>query len=75
MNSLSRSADRITARCIALATKKPGGSKLASIKVARTLWKHTRIDEGRIEPEPMAQDASADRPANTDATHDSPPPA
>src|SRR5262249_7460888 len=33
------------------------------IKVARKLWKHTRIDEGRIEPEPTAQRASADRPA------------
>jgi hypothetical protein len=44
------------------------------IKVARKLWKHTRIDEGRIEPESTAQGASADRPANTDATHNSPPP-
>jgi hypothetical protein len=37
------------------------------IKVARKLWKHTRIDEGRIEPEPTAQRASADQPAKTDA--------
>jgi hypothetical protein len=37
------------------------------IKVARKLWKHTRIDEGRIEPEPTAQRASADRPVKTDA--------
>jgi hypothetical protein len=37
------------------------------IKVARKLWKHTRIDEGRIEPEPTAQGAPADRPAKTDA--------
>jgi ERF superfamily len=37
------------------------------IKVARRLWKHTRIDEGRIEPEPTAQGASADRPAESDA--------
>jgi hypothetical protein len=37
------------------------------IKVARKLWKSTRIDEGRIEPEPTAQGASADRPAKTDA--------
>jgi hypothetical protein len=37
------------------------------IKVARKLWKHTRIDEGRIEPEPTAQRASADRPAKTGA--------
>jgi ERF superfamily protein len=37
------------------------------IKVARKLWKHTRIDEGRIEPEPTAPRASADRPAKTDA--------
>jgi ERF superfamily len=43
------------------------------LKVALRLWKHTRIDEG--EPEPTAQDASADRPANTDATQNSPPPA
>jgi hypothetical protein len=31
-------------------------------KVARKLWKSTRIDEGRIEPEPMAQGATADHP-------------
>jgi hypothetical protein len=37
------------------------------IKVARKLWKHTRIDEGRIEPEPTAQGATADRPAKSDA--------
>jgi ERF superfamily protein len=37
------------------------------IKVARKLWKHTRIDEGRIEPEPTAQGATADRPAESDA--------
>src|SRR6266480_1978158 len=37
------------------------------IKVARKLWKHTRIDEGRIEPEPTAQAAAADRPPKTDA--------
>ena len=37
------------------------------IKVARKLWKRTRIDEGRIEPEPTAQDASADRPAESAA--------
>jgi hypothetical protein len=36
------------------------------IKVARKLWKHTRIDEGRIEPEPTAQRASDDRPAKSD---------
>jgi hypothetical protein len=36
------------------------------IKVARKLWKHTRIDEGRIEPEPTAQGATADRPAKSD---------
>jgi ERF superfamily len=36
-------------------------------KVARKLWKHTRIDEGRIEPEPTAQGATADRPAESDA--------
>src|SRR5262249_54463946 len=36
-------------------------------KVARKLWKRTRIDEGRIEPEPTAQDVPADRPAKTDA--------
>jgi hypothetical protein len=32
------------------------------INVARKLWKHTRIDEGRIEPELTAQHARADRP-------------
>src|SRR5262245_14489981 len=37
------------------------------IKVARKLWKSTRIDEGRIEPEPTEQDATADRPAESDA--------
>jgi ERF superfamily./Protein of unknown function (DUF968). len=37
------------------------------IKIARKLWKHTRIDEGRIEPEPTAQGATADRPAESDA--------
>jgi hypothetical protein len=37
------------------------------IKVARKLWDHTRIDEGRIEPEPTAQRATADRPAKSDA--------
>jgi hypothetical protein len=37
------------------------------IKVARKLWRHTRIHEGRIEPEPTAQDATAERPAKTDA--------
>jgi ERF superfamily len=34
------------------------------IKVARKLWKSTRIDEGRIEPGPTAQGATADRSAN-----------
>ena len=37
------------------------------INVARKLWKHTRIDEGRVEPDPTAQRASGDRPAQTDA--------
>jgi hypothetical protein len=37
------------------------------IKVARKLWKHTRIDEGRIEPELTAQAVSADRPEKTGA--------
>jgi ERF superfamily protein len=37
------------------------------IKVARKLWKSTRIDEGRIESEPTAQGATADRPAKSDA--------
>src|SRR5947207_15916161 len=36
------------------------------IKVARKLWKSTRIDEGRIEPEPTAQHDRADRPAKSD---------
>ena len=34
------------------------------ITVARKLWKHTRIDEGRIESEPTPQPTSADRPAD-----------
>jgi ERF superfamily len=34
------------------------------IKVARKLWKHTRIDEGRIEPEPTGQGVTADRPTD-----------
>jgi hypothetical protein len=33
------------------------------IKVARKLWKETRIDEGRIDPDPTAQAAAADRAA------------
>jgi hypothetical protein len=37
------------------------------IKVARKLWKHTRIDEGRIEPEPTAQGTTGDRPVKSDA--------
>jgi hypothetical protein len=37
------------------------------IKIARELWKHTRINEGRIAPEPTAQSANANRPAKTDA--------
>jgi hypothetical protein len=37
------------------------------IKVARKLWKSTRINEGRIEPESPAQGAPADRPAKSDA--------
>jgi len=36
------------------------------IKVARKLWKHTCLDEGRIEPEATAQGATADRPAKFD---------
>ena len=41
-------------------------ARIEPIKAARKLWKHTRIDEGRIEPEPTAQGASADRPAKSD---------
>jgi hypothetical protein len=44
--------------------------KLAGIdpvNVARKLWKRTRVDEGRIEFEPMAQADACDRTANTDA--------
>jgi ERF superfamily len=37
------------------------------IKIARKLWKHTRINEGRIAPEPTAQGANANQPAKTDA--------
>jgi hypothetical protein len=36
------------------------------IKVARKLWKRTRIDEGRIKTEPTAQGATTDRPAKSD---------
>jgi len=36
------------------------------IKVARKLWKHTCIDEGRIKTESTAQRATADRPAKSD---------
>jgi hypothetical protein len=38
-----------------------------AITVARKLWKHTRIDEGRIEPELTPQGATANRPAKSDA--------
>ena len=31
------------------------------IKVARKLWKETRIDDGRMEPDPMPQAPAADR--------------
>jgi hypothetical protein len=31
------------------------------IKVARKLWKETRIDDGRMEPDPMPQTPAADR--------------
>ena len=31
------------------------------IKIARKLWKDTRIDEGRIEPEGTSQAAAADQ--------------
>jgi hypothetical protein len=39
------------------------------VKVAGKLWKHTRIDEGRIEPEPTAHGATSDQASatNTDA--------
>jgi hypothetical protein len=36
------------------------------IKAARKLWKHTRRDEGRIEPEPTGQRAASDRTAKSD---------
>jgi len=36
------------------------------IKVARKLWKHSRIDEGRIDREPMAEEAAPDRASATD---------
>jgi hypothetical protein len=42
-------------------------SGIDPIKIARKLWKHTRIDEGRIEPELTAQAVSADQPAKTGA--------
>jgi hypothetical protein len=36
-------------------------------QVARKLWKHTRIDEGQIAPDPTAQAATADRSSKPDA--------
>jgi ERF superfamily len=36
------------------------------VKVARKLWKQTRVDEGRMEPEPTAQRATVDRPAKSE---------
>jgi ERF superfamily len=36
------------------------------INVARKLWKHTRMDEGRIAPEPTAQAAASDRTSESD---------
>jgi ERF superfamily len=36
------------------------------IQVARKLWKHTRIDEGRIEPERTPQAAASDRHSTPD---------
>jgi hypothetical protein len=32
------------------------------LKVARKLWKHTRVNEGRIPPNQLARDALSDRP-------------
>jgi hypothetical protein len=32
------------------------------VKIARKLWKHTRVNEGRIRPDRMAQGADPDRP-------------
>jgi len=37
------------------------------INIALKLWKHTRLDEGRIESRPTAQRARTDRPAKTEA--------
>jgi hypothetical protein len=37
------------------------------VNVARKLWKRTRVDEGRIEPEPSTQAAACDQTANADA--------
>jgi hypothetical protein len=36
------------------------------VNVARNLWKRTRVDEGRIEPELTAEGAACDRTAKTD---------
>jgi hypothetical protein len=33
------------------------------VKVARKLWKHTRMNEGLLRPDEKAQDADVDRPA------------
>jgi hypothetical protein len=35
------------------------------VKVARKLWKHTRVNEGRIRPDRMAQGAHSDRALKT----------
>jgi hypothetical protein len=40
------------------------------VNVARKLWKHTRMDEGRIAPEPTAQAAASDRTSESDDDDD-----
>ena len=68
MNSRSRFAAPITARSIAPVTSRPGG-RLAGIdplKMARKLWKLTRMHEPRITSAAPTQDAAAERPAASD---------
>ena len=68
MNSPSRSAARITARFIAPATRKPGGSKPASIRSRSpaSFGNYTRMDEPRIASAAPTQDAAAERPAESE---------
>src|ERR1700724_4923660 len=61
MNSQSRCAVPTTAQFTVSATRKLGGQQtgIDPIKVARKLWKQTRIEEGRIQADPKAAQAVA----------------